>query len=563
MIDDACSPLHPTAATAALGKLWTTMLKRSRNHLLRSLNRRRPMLAMERLEGRWVPSATTWHDLEPNDTPAQAQSLAVLSPLDHAQIDGAIDHSADVDWFRFDLSERSDVALQLTGVGAVSLFQADPNHPNLLVPVVAGQPLAAGAYFASVSAAAGATGSYLLALDVALPPAAGTLAAPVDLGVIPPADPSGRPQSVSARRDYRNGADTHSGDADYFQFTVTVHDLYSVLVVNAHGAPVARVTWVDGDGNALTPSFAASDSQHRVLILDLEPGTYRLKVNGWDAAEAGQVAYTLRITTAMHENPTPLPAAPAAPYRLRLRLTTNDPPAAVSAAAPAVAQAPRLSLPDASNDPEPQRFVSTVRLSGVLGADLSRPNGSAAGLSAGPVGVATGTNGASSGPLRLSLPTESFAGLDSRGGFTGDHSPRDPLGAPSSLAWLSESAGQLAREWVFQSIHWLNLPPIQPPAETLVAELPQAGTIEAASALDASALDASARFEARLPALGTAALEVVMPASPQRAMAMASLPSAWLMLGVLAGAGGMLHFAAVDERRRGTPAFLGPRCEGS
>ena len=532
------------------------MLKRSRNNLLRSLNRRRPMLAVERLEGRWVPSATTWHDLEPNDTPAQAQSLAVLSPLDHAQIDGAIDRVADADWFRFDLSERSDVALQLTGVGAVSLFQADPLDANLLVPVVAGQPLAAGAYFASVSAAAGATGSYLLAIDVALPPVAGTLAAPVDLGVIPPADLSGRPPIVTARRDYRNGADTHSGDADYLQFTVTEHFFYNVSVYSAPGAPVARVTWVDGDGNALTPSFAASDSQHRVLTLVLEPGTYRLKVNGWDAAEAGQVAYMLRITTPMHENPTPLPAAPAAPYRLRL--TTNDPPAVLSPAAPAVAQAPRLSLPSASSEPEPQRFVSTVRLSGVLGADLSRPNGSAAGLSAGPVGVATGSNGAPSGPLRLSLPTESFAGLDSRGGFTGDNSPRDPLGAPSSLAWLSESAGQLAREWVFQSIHWLNLPQIYPPAETLVAELPQAGTIEAASALDASA-----RFEARLPALGTAALEVVMPASPQRAMAMASLPSAWLMLGGLAGAGGMLHFAAADERRRGAPAFLGPRCEGS
>jgi hypothetical protein len=502
---------------------------------LRPIPFRRFSLALEQLEGRWVPSTSSWHDLEPNDTPAQSQDLAVIRPLDHTQIAGTIATTIDADWYRFQLSDAGRATLQMNGVGTASLFRAEAHDPSQLAPVVAGEPLAAGTYFVSVNDPAGGVGAYQL--DFELTP----LLAPTDLGTLQPADLQ---KTVSVRRE----ADGRTGTADLYQFTVTEQNLYLITVRTDAGSPVARVALADGAGNALTPGFTMSDPRFRVLILQLEPGSYHLQVSGWDAADAGQVAYALQITAGIHENPTPLPAAPSPGYRLRL--TTNDPPAtspAVSAAP--LAPALRLSLPSAANEPEPLRFVSTARVSGALngaiGGDLPRPNGSLAGLAAGPLGVAPTGEAATPGALRLTLPTSPFAGLDPRGGYAGGDASRDSFGAATGLEWAGQAAGQMLREWVFQSIHWLTLPQIHPLTEAVIAELPQVESSLVEFDQDTAATDSSRRAMS-MP-------EVVMPASPRRIARRQAeaAPSAgpWLALGLLAATGGLLPLAPRPQRR--------------
>src|SRR5262249_36589098 len=123
---------------------------------------------------------------------------------------------------------------------------------------------------------------------------------------------------ITLTRDFTTAPNPPSDSADFFVFRVLQPGEY-VFTLNGANFPVSdSPALVDAQGNVVVPG------QEGVLRVDLTPGTYRLRIDGWDPNAAGNAVYRLVISIgASSEHPTPLTtgAAPA----LRLRLPTTPP----------------------------------------------------------------------------------------------------------------------------------------------------------------------------------------------------------------------------------------------
>jgi hypothetical protein len=153
------------------------------------------------------------------------------------------------------------------------------------------------------------------------------------------------------------------------------------------------------------PVLVVQQGDSAVAFTPSAPGTYWVRIGGWDAAQAANVAYQLHITIELQpENPVPLSVGPEPTFRLRLVTTTPSIMSPSPRVTLTVTPAPTTSAPLI---PTVTPAAATVETSKAPAAPGNSPSSAPAdvvlALAAGPVGgVAPGSKSdASSGSDRL------------------------------------------------------------------------------------------------------------------------------------------------------------------
>lgn len=235
-----------------------------------------------------------------------------------------------------------------------------------------------------------------------------SLAEAQPLGLLFPRELQG---AVTLRRSLSATADD---TADYYQIELIQSRTYLFGLSNTAGLPTGTVPEViDSTGRVL---FTLGRT---IRQINLTPGTYFLRVQGWTAEQAPDVKYDLRITLGTsQENPTPLTAGPAPAFRLTLRL--SDTPGAANPGggntggnpSGGSTASPRLALGDSNPTfglGVVPAFLASDRSSALGGGEIRV---SASLLSEGPVGGvrANSANDGGAARVRLTLPKSGGSG---------------------------------------------------------------------------------------------------------------------------------------------------------
>jgi hypothetical protein len=208
-----------------------------------------------------------------------------------------------------------------------------------------------------------------------------------DLGVLFPHELQGNGVTIG-RGPREQPAPVPTDTGDTYRFQVLQAQNYFFLLA---GYPVGtRLMLTDTQGKSVVSKTQADNVS---LVAFLQPGTYRVRVDGWTAEASPRVSYTLRLVLGgAAENPQPLTLGPAPILRLQLAHPAAPPaptPAGTSAppssSAPAVVPAP-LPAPSGSpprvsiTDPAPPQAATTVAVPTTLPAPVAtgtaaRPDG--------------------------------------------------------------------------------------------------------------------------------------------------------------------------------------------
>ena len=223
-------------------------------------------------------------------------------------------------------------------------------------------------------------------------------------------------QQFTVSRNFTTAAAKPADSADYYSFQVLQSANYSFFLRGA-SASVTSLDLVNAAGKTLLKGAGG------ILNVQLDPGTYYLRVSGWTPNQAAAAAYELVFSISREfEQPTPLTIGPAP--ALRLQLVSNVPPPA----APVLT----LSLPPAPGQPTQSITLTagtttdtTIATTSGFGNALP---GVANALAAGPIGGVRGPVGTTGdGPQLtfLSLPSSTLA----VSGLSGTNHAVDPGGA--------------------------------------------------------------------------------------------------------------------------------------
>ena len=198
-------------------------------------------------------------------------------------------------------------------------------------------------------------------------------------------------QQFTVSRDFSGSATDPADSADFYKFQVIQSLNYSFFIRNANGT-VSSPDLVDASGNVLVTGGEG------ILNVHLNPGTYYLRVDGWNPRTARGTTYDLVFSLGTNnENPTPLTSGPAPALRLQL-VGTVAPPSPVP---------PVITLPV---PPGIQNVTPTGGDGGANSGLAGLLPGVANALAAGPLGGVRGPDtGYANGPtvvfLDLNPPT--------------------------------------------------------------------------------------------------------------------------------------------------------------
>lgn len=178
------------------------------------------------------------------------------------------------------------------------------------------------------------------------------------------------------------GGEPPADTEDVFLIEVLAFDRFLFNVVSETGLPAEALPEVtDLDGNIYFSEVTGARANNPFL----QPGVYRVRLGGWDAAAAPGVTYRLEISTqGTGESATPLTTGPAPALRIRLTGAPQGPP-----------PPPRVDVPpEAVLPPVPIRplagFGREVFVTTPASPFAGLPTGILLGLGAGPVGGVRG-----------------------------------------------------------------------------------------------------------------------------------------------------------------------------
>jgi hypothetical protein len=190
--------------------------------------------------------------------------------------------------------------------------------------------------------------------------------------------------------------------ADYFLIEVVQFQTYLFNLTGANLPEGTGIALFDAEGNFL--GAATSDTQfamHRAL----QPGTYRIGVGIWSAADAPTVSYQLHVSLlSMFEWPPSLTSGPAPAIRIRL---ATELPGSGLPSAPPVGSPPSPTTPPQVVLPAIDiPVVSRPSTRGTGFPSVYIPPSLLLGLGTGPVGGVFGENNASMTASLLSAPPD-------------------------------------------------------------------------------------------------------------------------------------------------------------
>ena len=99
-----------------------------------------------------------------------------------------------------------------------------------------------------------------------------------------------RPAATTVALGSATAGELSAADLDYFRVTMNSS---GVLLVYTTGATDTYGTLFDGTGNELTDNDEGGESANFRLVAQVSPGTYYIRVRGYDPSETGR--YTLRV----------------------------------------------------------------------------------------------------------------------------------------------------------------------------------------------------------------------------------------------------------------------------
>lgn len=228
------------------------------------------------------------HDDDRNEAPSLPPGGADFGLLDHfhqTYSESDFSNSGDTDGFEFSLARTSVVVITMTGTGGVDGFlELYDVHFGFLGgdddggpgndPVIVGQ-LDAGDYFI-VAGTFGSGGDY--AVDISVEPTGGA-----DFGIM------GVPDSVLDS----GGSLGDSLDVDSYIFTVTANCTCDIFLTRDSGDYDGNLQLMDEYGNQLAYLDPVGDADPALILQDLTPGTYIIRVG----ASFGSGAYTIQVDT--------------------------------------------------------------------------------------------------------------------------------------------------------------------------------------------------------------------------------------------------------------------------
>jgi hypothetical protein len=146
--------------------------------------------------------------------------------------------------------------------------------------------------------------------------------------------------------------------ADAYTFSVLQQQSYLFQLGGANLPPGITLSLFDAAGNLVPIPAVAGELAWQGL---LAPGTYRVVLQGWTAAEATGVGYDLTITMLVGgDSPVPLTSGPAP--AIRLRLLSPSVPADPTSDSGAPAGPPQLTLPSVQGAPGSAGSQSAVQV---------------------------------------------------------------------------------------------------------------------------------------------------------------------------------------------------------
>jgi hypothetical protein len=190
---------------------------------------------------------------------------------------------------------------------------------------------------------------------------------------------------ITIARDFTGTADGVADTADYYKIQVVQNHTYSVTLSGTNLPGGVQVAVADTEGNPV-PYYTPDD--RALVVPQLQPGTYLVRVDGWPAGRAAEVIYELRLELlAVGDNAPALTVGPAP--ALRLSLVSNN-PAANPPAPPQVAVPPITGDgPSASSAPGNGNIVLvSFQRSGVTLPPVSLQE-----LASGPLGGVSNSSG--------------------------------------------------------------------------------------------------------------------------------------------------------------------------
>ncbi len=213
---------------------------------------------------------------------ARSSATEVELPSETA---GRIEPSTDVDYFRFEVTETREVAIETAGSLETHqvLYDAEGNGLAGGGNLGIGRSLPAGTYYVLVrSNLHGSTGAYTLRL------------------LVVGADDHGDARSSAtpvALPSETEGVMDHHRDVDYFRFEVSETSEVTV------STPRNNDGWVrleDSEGVLLEWNTVRDGANSRTRWRSLSPGTYYVRVEIWPSLSLG--AYTLQLTVAADDD---------------------------------------------------------------------------------------------------------------------------------------------------------------------------------------------------------------------------------------------------------------------
>jgi hypothetical protein len=231
---------------------------------------------------------------EPNDSIDQATRLLP----GNSRLDSAFISADDIDWYVFRIPEDGafvtmfttgsmDTLMELHDADGTMLADDDDSGDNANAMIKVALP--AGEYYLRVSEYDGAFGTYGIQLTAIRPNAADQYEPDDDRGQARSIELDGQPQLRSF---------SHPADQDWVLMTVTTQGTYSI-----HTRATARndldtyIELYDARGNKLDEDDDSGDAYDALLQVDLEPGSYYIKITQLDSHVPGDGQYELTVNS--------------------------------------------------------------------------------------------------------------------------------------------------------------------------------------------------------------------------------------------------------------------------
>lgn len=247
-------------------------------------------------------SAQVVSEIEPNDTPAQANAL---QPGRHAE--GRIAYNGDLDWYTFTLAVPGRVLLQIgtgpDGFVTDTTLELYGNAQNLLAynddddrswMSVVSEYLPAGTYSAMVRGYGTTTGDYSLDLqfDPISTPTTRVAEAPEPNG------PLGLGTPTTLLPGQKGDGILTAGDVDFWAFTLTAPTVVRIETGKGLTGTTSTDTILylrDATGTQLDYDDDGAPGNWSLLLATLQPGTYYADVQGYGGTNVG--TYTILLQT--------------------------------------------------------------------------------------------------------------------------------------------------------------------------------------------------------------------------------------------------------------------------